>query len=57
MIIDNYSYYIAVIPAKKKDDYADKLRIWKKKAELYTDFQLKAIRIDNIKELLVIKEE
>ena len=57
MIIDSYSHYVAAIPAKGKDDCADELRIWKKEAELHTGFQLKAVRMDNVKELLAVGEE
>ena len=57
MIVDNYSYYVAAIPAKRKDDYAEKLRIQKKKAELYIKLKLKVIKIDNTSKLIEVRNK
>ena len=57
MIVDSYSYYVAAIPAKGKDDCAEKLRIQKKKTELYIRLKLKTIKMDNIFKLIEIKNK
>ena len=57
MIVDNYSYYVAAIPAKEKDDCAKKLRIQKKKAELYIKLKLKIIKIDNTLKLIEVRNK
>ena len=57
MIVDNYSYYVAVIPAKEKDDCAEKLRIQKKKTELYIRLKFKIIKIDNILKLIEVRNK
>ena len=57
MIVDSYSHYVAVIPAKGKDDYAKKLRIQKKKTELYIKLKLKVIKKDNIFKLIEVRNK
>ena len=57
MIVDSYSYYVAAIPAKGKDDYAEELRIQKKEAELHTKLKLKVVKINNIFKLIEVRNK
>ena len=52
MIVDSYSYYVAAIPAKGKDDCTEELRIWKKKAELYIGLKSKVVKMDKLSRIM-----